>query len=362
MLYSSVADDKSTGEQSRYISQLDYESPHDINRIDVGVDVNLFEAHPIEIEKRGRIVEQLREYITPTDDKRRSLAPTTLCKYADCPLKFYYKALARINSQDDDISEDVDAPMFGNILHIAMQELYKDFEGKGIALPRLQKIEEQEIQRAVDYAIKSSYFSGKDITTHDYSGDIVVAREVVLNYIRDGILRYDKSSEPFEIIGIESYCSHTVEFGDSLAVQIGGVCDRIDHMADGSVRIVDYKSGGKHLEFESIESLFKGSKVPTEYIFQTMLYSLMLLESDKAKGDITPALYFAREMNKHDFEPLLYNVTRDESVVRYNDYHTEFATKLREMLTELFDESIPFRQAEDSEVCKFCDYAPLCRR
>ena len=39
MLYCSHADDKSTGEPSRYIYQLDYESGFDVRRIEVGVDV-----------------------------------------------------------------------------------------------------------------------------------------------------------------------------------------------------------------------------------------------------------------------------------------------------------------------------------
>ena len=41
MLYCSHADDKSTGEPSRYIYQLDYESGFDVRKVEVGVDVNL---------------------------------------------------------------------------------------------------------------------------------------------------------------------------------------------------------------------------------------------------------------------------------------------------------------------------------
>ena len=53
MLYCSHADDKSTGEPSRYIYQLDYESGFDVRRIEVGVDVNLAETAPIEVAKDG---------------------------------------------------------------------------------------------------------------------------------------------------------------------------------------------------------------------------------------------------------------------------------------------------------------------
>ena len=44
MLYCSHADDKSTGEPSRYIYQLDYESGFRVRKVEVGVDVNLAET------------------------------------------------------------------------------------------------------------------------------------------------------------------------------------------------------------------------------------------------------------------------------------------------------------------------------
>jgi len=49
MLYCSHADDKSTGEPSRYIYQLDYESGFPVRKVEVGVDVNLAETDPIEV-------------------------------------------------------------------------------------------------------------------------------------------------------------------------------------------------------------------------------------------------------------------------------------------------------------------------
>ena len=51
MLYCSHADDKSTGEPSRYIYQLNYESGFPVRKVEVGVDVNLAETDPIEVAK-----------------------------------------------------------------------------------------------------------------------------------------------------------------------------------------------------------------------------------------------------------------------------------------------------------------------
>jgi radical SAM protein with 4Fe4S-binding SPASM domain len=40
----------------------------------------------------------------------------------------------------------------------------------------------------------------------------------------------------------------------------------------------------------------------------------------------------------------------------------EFESQLSAMLDELFDQSIPFRQAEDPNTCNKCDYKEICRR
>ncbi len=59
MLYCAHADDKTTGEQSRYIYQLDYESGFPVRKVEVGVDVNLAETDPIEVAKDEGVMQRL---------------------------------------------------------------------------------------------------------------------------------------------------------------------------------------------------------------------------------------------------------------------------------------------------------------
>ena len=65
MLYCSHADDKSTGEPSRYIYQLDYESGFPVRKVEVGVDVNLAETDPIEVAKDEGIMQRLADGLLP---------------------------------------------------------------------------------------------------------------------------------------------------------------------------------------------------------------------------------------------------------------------------------------------------------
>ena len=53
--YCSLSDERHTGEPSRYIYQLDYESSHEVVRKTLSLSVNLVQNQPIEIPKTGTI-------------------------------------------------------------------------------------------------------------------------------------------------------------------------------------------------------------------------------------------------------------------------------------------------------------------
>lgn len=103
MLYCAHADDKSTGEPSRYIRQIEYESGFPLRRIEVGVDVNLAGSTPIEVAKDEGVMRRLLRFTDPGSDA--SLSPTAFFRYVACPLRFYFHSVARLDS-DDEISEE----------------------------------------------------------------------------------------------------------------------------------------------------------------------------------------------------------------------------------------------------------------
>lgn len=87
-------------------------------------------------------------------------------------------------------------------------------------------------------------------------------------------------------------------------MKFAGIADRIDALDDGTLRVVDYKTGAPHLEFAGVESLFRGEgKQRLSNILQTLLYAMMLY---RTRGvDAEPALYYVRAMNRPDYLPTL---------------------------------------------------------
>lgn len=362
MLYCSHADEKSTGEQSRYIYQLDYESPYRIERTNVGVDVTVAEPVDEEKPKSERVMAQLRRFIDNSDEMAL-LSPTALARYVACPMKFYFASVAHIKASDE-LTEEVDNPMFGIILHDAMQRLYSRIEGVANPKAHIERmISSGEVEKSVAEAINKNYLNRRNTDEKEYSGNLLLVKDIITKYIRQGILRYDADHDSFAVMMTEEKVAYAFPLGDGRTVRVGGIADRIDSLDNGMLRVVDYKTGSRHLEFDGVESLFEGeSRQSMGNLLQTMIYSMVLYHN--FSRNVQPALYFARYIHNDDYSPRLWDKERD-SEVDYAAYAEEFERLLGDKLRELFDELIPFRRCDKEEadrVCKYCDFKVICKR
>ncbi len=362
MLYCAHADEKSTGEPSRYVYQLDYESGHPVQRIEVGVDVNLASAQPIVVPKDEQVMQCLERFVDPASPA--ALSPTAFFRYVACPLRFYFHSVARLKS-DEEVSEEVDAPMFGTILHAAAQRLYAAVVGQAHPGEQLQQmLRSAEVSAAVVGAINDHYLRDEHATVADYSGNLLLVKDIVERYLRGGIIRYDAAHDAFTTIGLEQEVAYAFPFataGRTLELKFAGIADRIDRLDDGTLRVVDYKTGAPHLEFDGIESLFSGEgKQRLSNILQTLLYSMMLFRSRGC--DTRPALYYVRSMHRDDYAPDLDDKQIGLRGASYSSYAVGFEQAVRAALAELYDPAVPFVQCEDADTCKFCDFNIICKR
>ena len=282
-------------------------------------------------------------------------------------MKFYLASIAKIKTPDE-IEDTIDALTFGNILHETMERLYTDIKGQDKPHAKIKMLLNKElIEREVSTTM-SKLLNGDNATTEaDFSGDTILVRDVIVKYIISGILRYDLAHEGYTIEGLEDKVEDSYPLDNGICVNISGRADRIDRLADGSLQVIDYKSGNKeHLEYNGISTLFNGKpKERISNIFQTLLYSMLLRR--KHSVDVKPSLYFASKMLSEDYSPLLRDTSRDCEIAFYSEVMTEFEAELNKTLTELFDTSIPFTQVakaenENDDPCKYCDYKKICRR
>nr|MBE6190994.1 PD-(D/E)XK nuclease family protein [Rikenellaceae bacterium] len=361
MLYCAHADEKSTGEPSRYIRQLDYESGFQVQKVEVGVDVNMVEPDCIEVEKDERVMRALERYVDP--ESKATLSPTALYRYVACPLRFYFHSIARLRVEDE-VAEEMDAPMFGTILHAAAQALYASLERQTHPRDALLRISAKPVvQQAVERAIAEHYLHQEESSESDYTGNLLLVRNIVTRYLQQ-VLRYDAAHDDFAVIGREMGVDYRFPFraaGRSLELKLAGIADRIDSLEDGRLRVVDYKTGSAHLEFAGLEALFHGeARQRQSNILQTMLYAMML--SHTSHREVVPSLYYVRTLHDEHYEPWLQDKEQHVAVEAYSHYAEHFEQLLRDTLAELYDPSIPFSQCEDPKGCTYCDFKQLCRR
>lgn len=363
MLYCSHADDKTTGEQSRYIYQLAYESPYPIRRLNVGVDVAATYRKEIVVEKDPSIMERLNGYLGQNEG--RYLSPSALAPYISCPMKFYFMSIAKLRTTEE-LGEEVDSPMFGTILHSAMQQLYEGMAQLATPKEYLENLLHTDaVERAVTYAINKEFLKDEDYPVEEYSGNLILVKEVVGKYIRNNVIPYDIAHDNFVLMACEENIGCRFALSDGREVNIGGKADRIDSLGNGNIRVVDYKTGRHpNLRFAGMDALFHNKdRHLLSNILQTMIYSMVL--NRKFDRNIEPTLYYVQHLHDENFSPHLVDTsTKEQAEVDYLSYAKPFETELISVLEDLFNPDIPFTQCndEDSGCCDFCDFKTICKR
>jgi ATP-dependent helicase/DNAse subunit B len=324
------------------------------------VDLSISETSPIVVAKGAKERAMLDRYLL--DSEEYTLSPTALFRYVECPLKFYLNSIAHLRTSDE-VSDTIDALTFGNILHETMQGLYTPLIGvknPSADIAKLCKL--STIEATVDSKMGELMLGDTGATIKEFTGDMLLVRDIIVKYIMRGIMRYDIANTGYTIDGLEDEvkCRYAISKGRN--VNLSGRADRLDRLPNGTMQIIDYKSGNTpHLEFNGMNSLFTGeAKERISNIFQTLLYSMML---NKRHGcDAKPTLYYASKMLNKEYSPEIVNTQTGEVIERYSTHAEEFEETLSKVLEELFDYDTPFTQVENEDMCKYCDYKRICRR
>lgn len=363
LIYNSNADGLKSGEMSRFIYQLKYEKKFNLKEKSVRFDINTLINEPLSISKNDDILRILEKYYSP--EKEDYLSPSALSTFIKCKLRFYYRYIAGLEEKEE-ITEQVDAPMFGNILHETMQFIYSPYIGEEVDSLKLQNIlkNNELISEAINKAFGKEYFKGK--TQKDYSGRNIIIREMIEKYIRQ-ILQIDISFAPFKIISLEQKLTVAMPItsnGELKNIRIGGKIDRIDKQ-NNQIRIIDYKSGADKLEFKTIDALFDtNTKEQNSAVFQTFLYSKLYIGNNTADLAVIPGIYSVRKLFEDKFE---YQITKKadktkELITDYRIINNDFTTNLNELLNNLFDSTENFTQTNEVEICNYCPYKQICNR
>ena len=355
-----------SGEISRFIKQIEWESPHEITHRYLNNDIDIKQPKTIEITKTDDIIEKLKEYTGgEIEEKKQSLSASAINTYMDCSLKFYFHYVLRL-FKPDDLSEQLDAKNFGNVLHKTLELLYKDaIENKPNKI--IEKTDFFKLNNSVEEAIKEAFNEHYHIRSKkefETEGRNLVMIEIMKKYTQK-ILSLDEKNTPFEILGLENkgysrQMSLNVN-NQILKVNLKGIIDRIDKK-DDKVHIVDYKTGKDVLEIGSIDKLFdRDYQSRNKAGFQALYYSWLYFPfRSEDENKIVPHIFNMRKIFSRDFDPKL-----KMSSAPINDVSTllpEFEECLHMVLKNIFDKDKTFDQTDDKKKCQWCDFKGICER
>ena len=373
MVYNGNADAKGIGKGqiSRYLLQL-IVSGADIQRITLKPDRSDTDICALSVEKTQAVLEELcRQY--DTTDPKSYLSPSALNKYMDCKLKFYLAQIAGLKKPDDNDTE-IDYAMFGTLFHKSAELTYNYLASKTpdqtITADEINVLLNNRIQIElfVQQAFREDYFGGKDVSKPDYSGTQAINFEVIVKYLCQ-ILRMDSELyAPFRYIGSESKgyehfieVPHPLQAGSTMQIRLKGIIDRMD-CKNGTLRIVDYKTGKKHKYPNSIDDLFE-SKKRNEQALQIMYYAyIMSMQPQFSQYRLAPTLLYTRTSSKPTKEDIYYKLGNDVLTDFTSKCGPQFEEKLKAIITEIFNPAIPFDPTDDKETCRNCDFSQLCGR
>ena len=368
LMYNTSSDGLNRGEWSRFMLQFLIEWPHPITRQFLEAGQSPQGTSPITVEKTPDVMRRMQSLFDVRANPKAKFSPSALNYYLDCPLKFYYRYVAGLSAPDE-VSAEIDSATFGSIFHYAAEHIYKDLttHGKVINKEALETLlrNEVKLQDYVDTAFKKLFFNVPQNEKPEYNGIQLINSAVIARYLKQ-LLQNDLRYAPFTFIASEMEVDEPIDIQTPKGViksRIGGIIDRMDSK-DGTLRIVDYKTGGDADTPPHVESLFIPDKKRSNYVFQTFLYAAIMCRKQPTMK-IAPALLYIHRAATETYSPVIQMGEPrkpKEAVEDFSKYEKEYRERLQGLLEEIFNPEKSFTQTEIIEKCTYCDFKALCKR
>lgn len=357
LLYDSRTEGLNSGEESRYIKQIEMLYGMKPVRHVAKSTITLVDSGDT-IEKTAGDLDQLHSI---------NLSASTLKDYLNCQVKFYYHCVKGL-AKPDETEDALDAGQIGSVFHQAMQELYSVPDGL-LTRSYLKTLLDggavkDKVRGLIMDKLHNFEIAGKNIIYSD-----MICRYVVQVIRRDMELMDSLGKDSMRILGLEH--RRKMKIGDFSFV---GYIDRLDSITPGELRVVDYKTGkvtdddfiiNEDNAASVVEKLFgPDNRKRPNIALQLYLYDRLLSEGRATDGSGVPAeVVGGKKIVNSIYQTQRLFVNPVENVELNPVFNALMAGRLDSVLAELSDLNVPFRRTDDREnTCKYCDFKTICGR
>ncbi|WP_418497689.1 PD-(D/E)XK nuclease family protein [Flagellimonas sp.] len=333
IIYNTEPDVLEGGEKSRLITQLLTDAnirpyvEHSIAAPEIKID-----ARPLlHIDKGAVLMEDLKAFAA------KGFSPTSLANYIKNPIDFYKRNILKINDLEE-VEDNIAANTFGTIVHDSLEQLYTPLINSVLTSENVSPIKAL-IPKIVTQHFQKS-LAGVDIS----KGKFLLVYNVIIKYLQNFInmeLQRVKRHN-IKILALEEKYEVSLNIpGLDFPVILKGTLDRVDEI-DGTVRIIDYKTGKvepKNVKITDWEELI------TEYdkskAFQLLCYAYMFHK----KHGTTPLL--AGIYSFKNLSQGLFSFVEDKNTLINQDTLVSFENQLNNLIMDIFEAELPLTEKRD---------------
>lgn len=277
-------------------------------------------------------------------------------------MQFYYKFIARL-SELENIDEEINAIIFGNVMHRTIELLYQPYRQRPIEENTIKRILNNDglIERRLNKAFVDNNFEVPK------EGQNLLLKRVLKKLVRH-VLQNDLQDAPFNIIGLEAEKEYKtqLELPDGKIIALAGTIDRLDEITlpDGlpAFRILDYKTGNvvindgqKAMQLKPndyIDKYFSDPEFKTG--FQAYWYAYLFWRKNDRNSDIRiiAGLYELKRLSKG-----IRYVRNGQPIGK--QFFEAFEQRLKQLLADLFNTDLPFERTNEPERYAYSPYKQL---
>lgn len=333
LLYNALSSGVNTGEKSRFITQLEMESPHHIEHIIIENSSEPIAQELMKIDKNDEVMRLLNEW-------KNRVSPSHLVTYLYNPIDFYLNNLLKTR-ETNEIEEELSQRNYGNLVHYALQFLHEPIKCKVLSVNDLDSLL-QQTDSAIDFAIEKL----KHQQEFYERGMNYIHKEIAKRVVRN-IVEYDlelvKNGSALEILDLEKEinCDFYLDENRTDKISFYGFIDRIDRL-DGITRVIDYKTAkpknltinlGKNKEEKLPELFFRDDY---KQALQLSIYKYCIKNVLNINPDnIETAIWSFAEVS---------NGPQKLNFIEIED--SEVEDSIRNLIFEILNPEVPFEEKE----------------
>ena len=325
LIYNTEPDAMNNGEQSRFITQIEVEGIHSVNKNILISKTPVKQSVEPSYSKTKLVQEKLSSIV------ENGISASMLCLYAMDQIKFFETYI--LGLKEEKIEETIASSTIGNIVHDSLEIIYKGYVGKRLKIEDLEKMNKL-VSTTVKDVIKN-YVREEN----NNKGKNVIIIETVKKYV-ERVIEIDRkvveNENDLRIIAVEKEFETKIKDG-SKKYKIRGKIDRVDRV-NGELRVIDYKSGKKISRRDvTIKENDEITKEKGIYNLQLLIYMLGTEKEFKGKKIKSGIINL-----KNISDGVLEGIFNGETSLGSNELNN-YKVLIIDLITRILDKNLMFK-------------------